>query len=541
MLSAERRILFFDGNQLTALFCKAGKLSVEDSFWPDPAGLESLAAYVAAHRKSLFYLLADVSEEGFQLETVPYVRGRDRAALLKRRLAQYYYGTPLSVAISLGRTEAAASASTTQGEEQKSNRRDEQILFAALTRPETLQPWLDVFAGNDVPLAGLYSTPLILAHHTPSFIGKRQTCLLITLSSGGLRQTYFEHGKMHFSRLTPLISQRPTEVATACQMEANKTYQYLVGERQIKRGTPLSTVIVANSDLADVLQSACASTAEIDFEINPMAALARSAGLKTLPDDSRIDFLLAHRLVTKPPRYQFAERVHRRMYRLWLWRRGLNVGALAMLTAGFLLGARLTAQWWDMSQQTQLLQQQAASDTQRYQSLLTSLPPIPLGHDDLRTAIAGFEHLQKRADGFAPLLAHLGKVLTDTPAVELKQLGWTLSQNFGAANANPSTPGAPVPGRPLPSASPTAKPLAWHLVDIEGRLPAAMATDQRAMIELIDRLAARLQHDGIEVQLTKRPIDVESAKTYRSGGAASTDPEAATPHFSMRIGKGVAP
>jgi hypothetical protein len=67
-----------------------------------------------------------LAEEGFQLEDLPYVQGGDRNALLQRRLSQYYYNTPLSAAISLGRA--------------KEGRRDEKVLFAALTRVETFTP-----------------------------------------------------------------------------------------------------------------------------------------------------------------------------------------------------------------------------------------------------------------------------------------------------------------------------------------------------------------------------------------------------------------
>lgn len=531
----ERRVLLFDGTQTTALFWKSGEVLNEGNFLADPLGLEAFEAYLVKHHKSLFYLLADISEEGFQLETIPYVQGSDRAALLKRRLGQYFYGTPLSVAISLGRTDANATA--THGDEEKANRREEQVLFAALTRQEAIQPWLDSFAQAAVPLAGLYSAPLIFANDVSSFIGKRDTCLLISMSTGGLRQTYFEHGKMHFSRLTPLTSLEPDEVAASCLMEATKTYQYLVGQRQIKRGTTLTTVIAAGDDLALPLQSACRSNAEIEFEVTALTTLAKSAGLKTPPVGSSIDFVLIHRLLARLPKHQFAPREHRRLFRIWQLRTGIQSTAIAILFTALLLGGYFTLQWVDLSQSNQQLQQQVSDDTRRYQSLLTSLPQIALGPDDLRSAITGFEHLQKRSDGFNPLLAHLGKALSEMPAIELLKLDWSLTQHFAGKAAIPAT--SATPATPA-TGTPAVKPIAWHILDIEGRLPATMASDQRAMIELIDRFAARLQRDGVEVLLTKRPIDVESAKSYKSG-AQATDPEAATPHFSLRIGKGIAP
>ena len=70
--------------------------SAKASFAADEAGLAAFGDYLQGCRSSLFYLLADVAEEGFQVEDVPFVHGRDRRSLIQRKLAQFFYGTPLS-------------------------------------------------------------------------------------------------------------------------------------------------------------------------------------------------------------------------------------------------------------------------------------------------------------------------------------------------------------------------------------------------------------------------------------------------------------
>jgi hypothetical protein len=86
---ATKRILQADGTSLTAHCWQGGRIRTEAEFSNEPAGIEALAGYLKKHRSSLFYLLADTAEEGFQLEDLPYVQGGDRNALLKRRLGQY--------------------------------------------------------------------------------------------------------------------------------------------------------------------------------------------------------------------------------------------------------------------------------------------------------------------------------------------------------------------------------------------------------------------------------------------------------------------
>ena len=72
---------------LTAHHWHAGHVRAEGEFTPEPVGLEALAAYLKEHRGSIFYLLADTAEEGFQLEDLPYVQGGDRNALNKLNAA----------------------------------------------------------------------------------------------------------------------------------------------------------------------------------------------------------------------------------------------------------------------------------------------------------------------------------------------------------------------------------------------------------------------------------------------------------------------
>src|SRR6266576_1769354 len=60
-------------------------------------GVAEFSRYVAGAPASLFYVLADVVEEDFFQENIPYVRGADRRALLARKLAQRYRDASLAL------------------------------------------------------------------------------------------------------------------------------------------------------------------------------------------------------------------------------------------------------------------------------------------------------------------------------------------------------------------------------------------------------------------------------------------------------------
>lgn len=514
----ERRVLFFDGSKATAMRWSAGRVTVEGGFRNDPAGMEEFSVYLDGHKRSLFYLLADVAEEGFQLESIPAVSGNDRTTMIKRRLGQYFYGTPLSVGISLGRG--------------ASGRRDERLLFAALTRPESLKPWIDALQAAEVALAGVFSVPLVLAEGAEQFLGRKDRFLLLTLSSAGLRQTYFDDGQMHFSRLTPIDDVGGERFATLCQGEASKTYQYLLGQRKISRGTRLNAVLLADPARFESMRPHLVDSPEIQFESMDAVAVAKRAGLKQPLDGARLDALLVHRMMARTPRHQFVPSDALKLYRLWQLRFASGAAAIAIFLASLVIAGRFGIQAYELDSKTSTLVDASSADQRRYQGILDSLPKISLTPENLRQLIAGFDALKARAAGPEPLLQTLGAVLEATPAVELERIDWRLAAQFQSSNtATVSKVAGEVKG---------GGP--WFLLDLKARLPRSLASDQRAQVDAVNAFIAALEARGLQVALTKQVIDVESGKSFRSklGDTASPD-NAPAPSFALLLGKKVAP
>ncbi len=504
---AAKRILLADGTGLTAHYWRAGRVKFEAEFSNEPAGLEALANYVKKNHSSLFYLLADIAEEGFQLEDLPYVQGGDRNALLQRRLSQYFYNTPLSLAISLGRA--------------KEGRRDEKILFAALTRPEALAPWLDTLRESEAILAGVYSVPLVLAQFGSQFLGANGPVLLLTLTHGGVRQTFFDEGKLHFSRLSQLATRSIDEIGRVCASDSAKIFQYLVAQRQIPRGSSLRTVILAEAGQTRTLQDHCQSSPEIHFEYVDLGATAKKLRLKDDVEDSSADRLLIHCLANNAPSQQFAAANETRFHRLWKIRSALNSLAWIILGACLLFAGKTGLRVAELKDQTELTRLATAEDTRRYDAILNALPKISITPDDLRTLTGRYETLQKRIPALEPMLAHLGQALNENPRIELGRLSWRMADTpDAAAGGRPAAPGAP----------------AWVVVEIEAQLPLVLVSDQRAQLALIDHFAARLRDPKTDVRILSRPFDIESDKSLRSMGDARIQ-GGEVPKFSLRMAR----
>ena len=500
-----RRLLLLDANHLTAYVWRNGHVNAEGEFSANPAGFEAFGNYLAKYRKSLFYLLADVAEEGFQIDDVPYVTGKDRSALLKRRLGQYYYGTPYAAAISLGR--------------EKTGRKDEKILFAALTRPPHIDPWMACLGEAQAQLAGLHSMPLVIAQlfkGLPEF--GAGPALLLTMGRGGLRQTFFDKGQFRFSRLTPLATGSLDEFAAACSVESDKIYQYLVGQRLVERGVRLQASILIESALTENFQKNSRGSADIVFNFIGLDGIAKKRGLKS-PSAHQLwaDNLFLHSLIRNAPSQQFAPEEALRSYRIWQAKAAIDAFSIIGFSACLMLSTKYALGVYSLLDRATQVDAETASDKQRYEAMLKTLPPMPMKVDELRSLMNRVEEMERRSPQIADTYRRISRALDASPEVNLQRVDWALSgKPEGAAN--------------------TAFPGGYFvLADLQAELPVAMVSDHRRMLDAVERFAADLRKDdGLDVKIVRMPFDTESGKTIHSSGDAPTA-QADAPTFAIHI------
>jgi hypothetical protein len=509
---AAKRILLLDSAGLTAYYWHGGHVRPEGEFHTESSGQEALGEYLRKHRSSVFYLLADVAEEGFQLEDIPYVQGGDRNALLQRRLSQYYYGTTLSLALSLGRAQEG--------------RRDEKILFAALTRAEAFAPWLETLRSADAILAGVYSIPLLLTDCGAQWSGSSGPSLLINITRGGVRQSFFNQGKLQFSRLSQLATRGIDEIGIACAAESAKIHQYLIGQRQIPRGTVLPTRILAHRDQLSSLRGHCLNTNDIEFDFIDLADTARTEGFKDKPTDSRTETLFVHRLAAKTPRRQFAAAAERKLYHLWQARFALSSFAWIVLASCLIFSGKTALHVYELQQNIEKLTAQTAADNHRYKAILDGLPKVALTPDNLRGLIARYDELQKRNPNMAPTLLHLSHALTEMPKIDLVRIDWKTGgeSTVGAANTPQTAATTVVSGGPV-----------LDSLDVTAQLPLGLTNDLRAQLALLEAFTARLRSAQFDVRITSMPFEIESAKPLRSRVEQLAAQNIQAPKFSLRI------
>jgi hypothetical protein len=506
-----RRLLYLSNHQMNAFRWKAGVLVGEGLFEATEAGHQQFAAYLKARKRSLFALLTNVAEEGFQIDTIPFLNGADRKAIIGRKLGQLFFNASLTTSLSLGY--------------EKSRRRDERIMLTALTNTAFFDPWLKAINETGVALSGLYSLPLMGATLLKKLGLLEERCLLLTVQDQSIRQSYFEKGELHFSRLTLLQNSSIAGLAQSFATEAFKLQQYLASQRLVGRGQPITAHILAHSNALKAIKTSCIDTDTLTFDILDTETCAGKIGLKTLPLDTHSELLFIHLLATAPPRTQFANDVQRRDFHLWQIRSGLyGLGAVVSL-ACLLFAGKQTFEAYSITQETDALKAEASISRQRYNDIVKTFPPIPTNNDTLRRVINRYADLEKKNTSPEGLYQEISKALQSAASVDLESIDWKV----GSAAALPGAGANPLPGAAQIDEDSEA-------AIIRGTIRLGANANARQLLALYNQLVTALKaNPKLQVKELQRPIDTESGKSLKIGDTTMEDDKPRT--FSLQISR----
>ena len=507
-----RRLLYLNTHRLTAYVWRSGTLTQEAVFEMRDEEHRRFTEYLRVHRNSHFQMLANVSEEGYLLESIPFLRGADRQTLITRKIGQHFLGTPLASAASLGF--------------EKDRRKNEKLLLSALTNPSHFAPWLKCIEEADAPLAGIYTVAQLggtLLHklHRPA-----TRCLLLTLQDHSIRETYLVNGQTHFSRMAPLNDSSIAGIASSFAAEAGKLLQYLVGQRLIGRNDTLPVYVLAHPQATAAVRNACRDSGSIIFEILDSHQQAKQIKLKSLPDDSRSDLLFLQLLATAQPRQQFASEDHRHDYRISQIRYGLiALGAIALL-GGALFAAKEFFLAHNLQEETLEFNLRAAETDWRYREISATFPQIGIDNDTLRRVTTRHGELlaQQRQPGNAYRI--IGNALNQSPAIHLEGLDWRIGEPANATNTN-NTSAPSLNGRD-------------EVITVRGLIRLESNATTRQTLAALENFVQLLAVDrNNQVKVTQQPFDIESSQALRGG---DRDDDSNKPRqFALQITRKLAP
>jgi hypothetical protein len=484
-----RTLLFLSADSFHASIWNGGKLGAPQSFSNDADGREQFSHYLKRHRNPT-YLLVDVIEEDFRLETVPHLIGPAKRELLERKFEQFYRGSPFRQATLLHR--------------QEEGRRDDEMLFSALTNPQRISPWLDVLHANQIPLVGIYSLPNITTPLART-LDSDHVLLLTWEKDAGLRQTYFNNKRLHFSRLIPILGNSDFNQAVAT--ETPRTQQYLKSLSLPPPGEVLDVYIVCHATDRVSLQAHLEANSDLRYTYLDIQELANRLKSKNELTSSDATPLLLHLLATSPPSSHYASSEHTHFYTMCRLRRLLFITAFAITALSALWSSLAIWQGREYVAETEPIRMQTERTLQQTQQIQRSFANLNVPAADMKTAVLMARKLSQYAPPPEDILRDLSQVLDKFSQVNVGKLGWLAS----GADAGPS---------PYPA----------QVITFEGSLT-GFGNDFRKALEYLDRFQQALMQRGYTVKAEKLPLDVSSQ------GSISADIQSASSsaNFTLKI------
>lgn len=481
-----KHLLYLTSDHLFAYLWQAGSLTPGPVFGADAAGLRAFGLWLADGEPAPACLLADLVEEEFQRQLLPHVGGRAGRQMRRRRLHQLYRDTPYRHASVQGRAGGG--------------RRDDRVLFSALTSPAIVNPWVAAIERQGVPLEGIYSASLLSVPLIRKLALAQPHLLLVTQQAGGLRESYFEAGQLKFSRL--LQTAGHDGMAAGIAGETERTRQFLASIRLLERGDLLHTVILAPAAELDALRPLCRDRDDIAYRFIALEAAAARLGSGGAPRSA--EPLLLTLLSRRAPASHYALPGPARFYLLWRLRRVLRSASAAVLAGATLW---LAGNMWaiaDASTKLALLNQQARADEARYRAEMATLAPLPEQAANMKAAVLLARTVQAQGPQPARMLEMLSAALELAPPIELLQLDWAVR--------------AAGPQSSLLAGIPVAPP---QTLRVEAEVALA-PSDYRAVLASVNRFSTELaRQPGLSVEIIQTPLDLRpSVKLSGKAGPA---------------------
>lgn len=466
-----------------------------------------------AHRGVPTQVMVDVVEEDFQRATTPHVLGSARKSMAERNLQRLYRNTPYRRCARQGR--------------QSDGRRDDVVLYSAITRPELPDLWLRAATRHQLPLAGLHS-PAHLSEWLVERLGiDAGHVLLVTHQSAGIRQTFLENGQLRFSRLVTARDDDSQRLGQIIEEELGRTHTYLLNNRLLARDSVLDAVVLADAaTLAGV--TGLADSPTVRYTLIDAEAANAAGRFALCPGMSAGDVAFVNGLAHARCGSAYPLAAPERRYRnLLLTRWGMYAASLVLgLVAAVLTGGNLfdAAVMRDEGKPLSLL---ASALQSRYEEVIAGTPATAVPAEVMRSVVEMRASVERDGPAMDYLLYVLSRALEREPNIELTRLEWAAMDvppdvDAGAQNDEDGGEGQPF-------AEAERKSIGIATLGLDRRVGARLRVDgrvldsargYRSMIGDLQRFTTELtRHAEIRVKEVQAPLDLAPEARLSVGGA----------------------
>ncbi|WBR99813.1 hypothetical protein OU994_15905 [Pseudoduganella sp. SL102] len=497
-----KQLFYLTSDQLHAWQWQRNTLFGPHIFPATRAGLNDFLAYLDRHGNRPGYLLTDLIEEDYTRLLLPHVRGRAGRKLRERRLVQHYRDTPYRAALVQGRSDEG--------------RRDDEVLFTALTNPLLLTPWVDAMELMQTPLAGIYSCAMLGRDVLHRLAMRHRHVLLASWHTAGLRQTYFLRGAVKFSRLVQATPEEAQLHAVATQTA--RTQQFLGSVRLLARGDVLHVLVLAAPDQVERLAAECTNTAETIYHIVPLdtAATALHVGGAAQGVAAHVaEPTLLAMLARNPPASHYPTGAAGNYYRLLQARLSLYASSAVLATAGVVWSILNLASYTLAHGSAEGFRSETAHYRANYDRSMSSMPPAADKTANMRAAVSIDRTVARQGPWPVAMMRMVSGALEQSPQVRISRLDWRadvpgaprgpIVGGAGGASGTAGTPALAAPTSSLALGIPKSPP---QKLRVEAEVLSAR-NDYRKVLGEMNVFAQRLASiPNVTVEIVQLPFDI---------------------------------
>jgi hypothetical protein len=533
-----RHFLYLTNSRLVSLVTRRGSIVARREFAVSAGGAAQFERHLATLHTVPTNLFTDLAEEDFRLDTIPHVGKGDRQAVVSRKLSQIFRNTPYRYAHTQGRE--------TEG------RRDDRVIYTAITNPEVMRPWLDAIERLKVPLAGIHSTSVFSATMLDELDLVFPHTLMVTFTPGeAMRQTYFRDREIKFSRLTPIDLQEGQSLGTMVAEETTRTWQYLDSLRHFTPQDRLEVCVLVHANDRPSLQASLRDFAQIQYRLLDMEQVARKLGLKPPPLGSSAEEVLVHLCLLRPAPNHFASPEQRRHYTLRRAHLALVQASVAFLAAGIAWGGWNVARTMEVTEKDRRVDQDLAAFNREYEEITRAMPSVGVGGSTMRDTVSFYNGSIRSFPTLNSFVLPISHLLQARPNVHLTQLGWLATDDPKATlpmqmpRGGPEAPvrtlarpdaagGASGPQSGVEEANPPFPSGRYEIGVLEGTIRVGR-NDFRGAVQEIERLARDVRTiRGFTAEVLESPLDL-SPKQGLQARYERNETDAMDLRFVLRI------
>ena len=531
-----RHFLYLTNTRLVSMTTQGKRIVARREFAVSGAGAAEFEHHVARHAPAPTHFFVDLADEDFRLDNIPHVGAGDRAAVLARKLQQIFRSTPYRYAQMQGRE--------TEG------RRDDRVLYTAVTNPEALRPWLDVLDRHQAPLEGIYSAAVFSSVLLQELDLDFPHTLLVTFTPGeAMRQTYFKGGEIKFSRLTPLDLSEGQGLGAFVAEETMRTWQYLDSLRHFGPEDRLEACVLIHASDRATVQPELRDFAQLQYRALDIEQASMKLGLKPPPLDSTAEEVMVHLFLLRAAENHFASAEQRRHAIVRRARTRILQASGAILAAGVIWGGYHVALSMQGADAEDRVEQQLAAVQREHDEIVRSTPSLGVGGSTMRDTVAFYNGSIKSFPALSDFVSPISGVIGRHPGVRLTQLSWMATDD---AKAMPQM-GSATPSRQVPPVKALAKsadaagaaqpqdpanaPFAggrYEVALLEATVSVG-ADDFRGAIGLAQKLAEEIGSlPGMSADVVESPLDLRSSLQLQ-GRLDPAQPSTMETRFVLRV------